>query len=218
MAVVSTKCSGLGASRITRQINGKPASHFHHAIRIADAIGLPLTHLVTIHLTSCPPEEASARFAKLRSNLFGKWISRPLNRGAVPACPPTFVWVIENESKILHAHWLLHIPAGRVKEFTRKLPVWVESVTGSAPYAGGIHIHLADTPEGAGKYMQKGIDPFWGKVYRINFSDQGPVHGKRSGYSRNIGPTAKKRLRDAGQYRKAQKWVPGRWSTESRPT
>lgn len=218
MAVVSTTCRGLGATRITRQINRKPASHFHHAIRIAEVIGLPLTHLVTIHLTGCPPEEASARFAKLRSNLFGKWISRPISRGAVPACSPTFVWVIENESGILHAHWLLHLPARRVKEFSEKLPGWVKSVTGSAPYAGGIHVRLADTPESAGKYMQKGIDPFWGKVYQIDFSDQGPVHGKRSGYSRNIGPTAKKRLRDTGQYRKAQKWVPRRWSAGSPPT
>ncbi len=206
MAAVSTKY-GVGASRVSHFINRKPASHLYHAVRIAAAIGLPLTHLVTINFDpmACTPEEVSSRFEKIRASRFGPWIRRAPRNTAAKGCPPTYVWVIENVSGIVHVHWLLHIPANRVSAFKTKLPKWVEAITAAPIASGDIDIKFADNPLGILQYMLKGIDPVWAKHYGTSHRRQGEVHGKRSGYSRNLGPTEKKRLREAGQYRKARR-------------
>lgn len=206
MAAVSTTY-GAGASRVSHYINRKPASHLYHAVRIAAAIGLPLTHFVTINFdhTACSPEEVSRRFETMRASRFGPWIRRAPRNAAAESCPPTYVWVIENAGGAVHVHWLLHIPANRVDAFKAKLPKWLEAITDASIASGAIDIRPSDNPLGVGQYMLKGIDPVWAKFYGASHRQQGKVHGKRSGYSRNLGPTEKKRLREAGQYRKARR-------------
>lgn len=204
MAVVSTKY-GVGSTRITRQINRKPASHIHHAIRIAEAIGRPLTHFVTINFshTRCPAELVSPSFERLRNDRFGPWIRRAPRRTPSAASPPTYVWVIENKDGIMNVHWLVHIPENRLAAFKTKLPKWLMNVTGAIIQDGAIDIRPITNFVGLSRYILKGTDPAWAAFYGAIHIDQGEVHGKRSGYSENTGPTAKQRLREAGQYRNA---------------
>ncbi|SDR59313.1 hypothetical protein SAMN05519103_06389 [Rhizobiales bacterium GAS113] len=48
--------------------------------------------------------------------------------------------------------------------------------------------------KGSGKYLLKGTNPVYAGWYGVNHVYQGIVHGKRSGFSRSLGPTVRKRL------------------------
>jgi hypothetical protein len=45
---------------------------------------------------------------------------------------------------------------------------------------------------GATRYMLKGINPAWGPHLEVKPVPQGEIVGKRSGFSRNLGPAARK--------------------------
>ncbi|MGO7323450.1 hypothetical protein GUK30_32805 [Rhizobium leguminosarum] len=162
-------------------------------------MGRGLNYFVTLNFlhTDCPPEEVSARFEKLRDNYFAPWLRRCGPPGRKEP-PPTFVWALENSGGCLNAHWLVHLPAGRIEDFKARLPCWLAKVAGEV-VEGAIHIRKALTPRGAIKYMIKGIDPFYAEVYRIRPSDQGEVVGNRSNFSRSLGPSVKKALQAAGR-------------------
>lgn len=100
---------------------------------MADTIGHPLTHHVTINfgLTGISAEDAVAAFRNVR-NRYIKWARRP-RRGS-HAFEPTFAYVFENvrdQSPIeaqdsahnVHAHWALHVPAARAHEFVQSCRV-----------------------------------------------------------------------------------------------
>lgn len=191
-----TTLSGPSRHRTTSYINRKPASNLGHAISSAVQQGLSLNYLVTISFrhTTCDPKEASARFARLRENYFGPWLRRPsrLDKGAT-TCPPTFVWVLEAEGGIA-AHWLVHLPPNRVADFTVKLPRWVRKAIGDLTCeASAIDIREAYNPQGCRGYLLKGIDPVFADFYKVRHVPQGAVIGKRSGFSRNLGPKARQR-------------------------
>ncbi|OWK25020.1 hypothetical protein AJ87_14755 [Rhizobium yanglingense] len=141
----------------------------------------------------------SDRFERLRDNHFGPWLRRCAPEGRKEA-PPTFVWSIENSGGCLHAHWLVYVPAGRIEDFKRRLPVWLEKVTGEVTdMDAALHVVKAHTPKGAIKYLMKGLDPFYASAYGINASDQGEVIGNRSNFSRSLGPSIKKALQAEGR-------------------
>lgn len=144
------------------------------------------------------------RFEKMRAARFGPWVRRPSRRSGAKPTAPTHVWVIEAAGGVIGVHWLVHIPRGRLDDFTARLPAWMEDITGGPIEAGAIDVRPAKNPRGAGRYMLKGTDPVWAAFYGANHQAQGAVTGKRSGYSRNLGPTAKARLRAAGKYRRAR--------------
>lgn len=199
--------------RLTRHIRRKPASNLHHAIRVADALRLPLNTFATINvsMTSCPDEEASFVFARLRNGYFSHWARRPtktmITSGSV-AFSPAFVWVIEAAGGVTAAHWLLHVPEGRREDFEIRLATWVKTVIGKAENERALEIKDAPHPKGLGRYMLKGMEEAFAPFYGITFKDQGIVHGRRSGYSLNLGPSAKRRLRNEGDYPEARKWKP----------
>jgi hypothetical protein len=208
MAYIETTQAAGRPTRLTSHINRKPASNVHHAARIADHIGLSLNRLVTLNfeLTECVGDDASRRFARLRTNYFGKWATRPPRGSHAPGTPPTFVWSLERGGGHLAAHWLVHVPPGRFREFEARLPSWLIAVAGELLSPRAIHVRPAPTPRSASKYLLKGIDPAYAAFYGINHVPQGIVAGRRSGMSRNLGPTVKRRLRENGEYRVA------RWS------
>jgi hypothetical protein len=182
-------------------INRKPAANAFHAVNVAEILGRPLNYLVTLNFahTACPPDQVSERFERLRDNHFGPWLRRSAPRGRTEA-PPTFVWSIENSGGCLHAHWLVYVPADRVEDFQRRLPIWLEKVTGQVfNIEAAIHAVKAHTPKGAIKYLMKGLDPFYAPAYGIRPVDQGEVIGNRSNFSRCLGPSIKKALQAAGQ-------------------
>src|SRR6185437_11525874 len=98
-----------------------------------DQIGLPLNRFVTINLdlTASGAKDASASFAKLRNNHFGKWIRRPHNERRAVAVAPTYVWVLERGGGQIAVHWLVHVPSARFAEFSECLPRWTTAVAGA---------------------------------------------------------------------------------------
>lgn len=192
--------------RTSSHINRKPAANIHHAVRIADHLGIPLNRWVTINfsLTESAGRDASFQFARLRKDYFGKWVTRPAVGSAFSPVPPTFVWAFEHGGGHLAVHWLVHVPPGRFTEFGLRLSSWVEVVAGKAVSPRTINVKPATTPRGACKYMLKGIDPAYASFYGIDHSPQGRVDGRRSGMSRNLGPAVKRRLQELGEYRVAR--------------
>ena len=141
---------------------------------------------------------------------FGRWIKRPPVSSIAKPAPPTFVWVIERPLGGQHVdcHWLLHVPAARQKDFERKLPAWLSSVAGDIiNETAAIHVQDAYAPRGAGKYMLKGMHPSWAAHYDIDFEPQAEIYCRRSGFTKNIGPTQKRRLIATGKHPKPQTWV-----------
>ncbi len=208
----------LGCSRLRRSdgINLKPAGNVYHAPRIAEAIGLPLNYLATINfgLTQLEPDDISGAFSRLRSNHFNKWAGRPPRAAKTLAVPPTFTWVLENEGNHVgvHAHWLVHIPDGRLADFKQRLPIWVTKVAGE--FDAGlrvIDVREADTPNRAARYLLKGGRHGVSAFYGARATPQGDVTGKRCGTSENLGRSAKVRLRAEGRYRQAYRrpFTPG---------
>jgi hypothetical protein len=164
--------SSLTRVRISAHINRKPASNMAHAVRVADALGLRLNQLVTFNFarTACPDHLVSRQFQKLRDNHFGKWLAR---KGKSQPRPPCFVWSIENSGGCLNVHWLVHIPEGRVHDFRSRLHTWLEAVSGEVACTTAIHVRHAPAPQGAVKYMSKGIDPLYAPFFRIRHVPQG---------------------------------------------
>jgi hypothetical protein len=192
-------------------INRRPASNFHHAIRIATAIKQPLNVFVSVNFshTTCPPQRAANAFQLLRRK-FGKWITRPSVKSKRASVPATFVWVLENPSTggNLHSHWLLHVPSNLHAELKKKLPLWLEKVVGSVTDTeAAIDVRRATTPRAAGRYMLKGMHPMMAAYFDIRHEDQGWIDGRRSGFTKNLGPVQKRRLRALDQYPKSRHWV-----------
>ncbi|TXN76614.1 hypothetical protein FV228_00225 [Methylobacterium sp. WL18] len=207
--------------RVSHFIRHKTAANIHHAVRIAEAQDLPLNTFVTVNFsrTACAPEEVSTTFAHLRNTRYSHWARRPTQRSGAAPYQPTHVWVIEAGGGVIAAHWLLHVPPSRRLVFEKKMSRWIEAVAGAA-FKNAVHVKNAHTPRGAGRYMLKGMDQAWAKFYGIDFSDQGEVHGRRCGYSLNLGPSMKKKLRAEGRYQAARSWrrFPSSPPPEARPS
>ena len=128
----------------------KPARYFESvslnrvqssAIELAEAIGLPLTHFVTINfsLTDIAPERAVEIFQLLRLRQFNKWARRPAINCDKPFIP-AYVHFFENERddhpflKIgpglphnVHVRWPEHIPGDRLEDFQHRLWEWLDT-------------------------------------------------------------------------------------------
>jgi hypothetical protein len=177
--------------RQTQHISRMPAVNIHHATRFAERRGTPLNAFVTINFTEVGIGAGASRvFRKLLSQRFAPWLRRSSdlrNRAA-----PTYVWTIENAASTLAAHWLVHLPDGSAKAFARKLRSWLEGLADTPLLARTVQVKRVYNVIGARRYILKGVDPAWADHLGIRPSDQGIVNGKRSGFSRNLGPAARK--------------------------
>jgi hypothetical protein len=196
--------------RYSEFIQRKPAGNLHHAVRLATAIGFPLNVLVTVnfHHVNCAADDVSGAFKRVRDR-FSKWVTRPPVGAKAHKASPTFVWVLENPNGHLNAHWQLHVPEQRQAEIRAKVVHWISTDAGKLLDACAVHIREPYNPRGFGRYMLKGIHPGIAPFYGINPLYQGWVRGKRSGFSRNVGPTQKHRLRASGAYPYARRWSAG---------
>jgi hypothetical protein len=196
MVDFETTPGGSRPPRKSAEIQRKPAAHLLNAINLATHKRRPLNQFVAINFekTDCPEVLVSRQFQKLRANYFAPWLRR---KGGASDGPPTFVWSIENTGAMA-AHWLVHIPKGRITDFRRQLPRWIEAVAGEIHCASVVKVIHAYAPPSAGRYMLKGINPIAADLYRIQVVPQGIVHGKRSGFSKCLGPTERRRLVAAG--------------------
>jgi hypothetical protein len=179
------------AERSSRHINPVPAVNIHHASRFAQRVGHPLNTMVTVNITELEAErQASRLFRKLLTQRFAPWLRRSPTLRARTA--PTYVWTLENTAATTAVHWLVHIPKGATRVFAAKLAAWFEGLSGKPPLSRTIQVKKVYNLIGARRYLLKGVNPAWASHLGVRPSDQGVVNGKRSGFSRNLGPAARK--------------------------
>lgn len=177
--------------RPTRHINRVPAVNIHHATRFAQRRDLPLNTFVTVNFSELDAgSTASKMLRKLLAQRFAPWLRRSVPIRSRPE--PTYVWTLENTSATVAAHLLVHIPKGVSKVFRAKLLDWLEGLSGVRPPPRAVQIKRVYNLVGARRYVLKGINPAWAAHLGVRPSDQGVINGKRSGFSRNLGPTARR--------------------------
>ncbi len=220
MVELATTFSGR-AARQSQHINYKPAHNVYHAVQIAEVLGYPLSTLVTINFarTDCPPGQESARWSRLRRLFFTPWISRPPRKLRRERDPNAYVWTLENHGGCVHLHWLVHVPPDRMSDFKTRLRGWMRRVEIAVECPNAVQIKLARNPHGFSYYMLKGTNPLYAAVLGVRAEPQGIIHGPRSGFSRNLGPTVKAELRRTGKYRQNQQrvWVHPKTSESGTP-
>lgn len=194
--------------RATRYIRRKPASNLYHAIRIAERLGHTFSHFVTINFTliECPDDEVSQAFRWLRAR-WADWMRRPSRRGQHQPCKPADAWTIEAKGGVLAAHWLIHLPEGRIEDCKARLDVWISQLAGGTFPDNTVRVDVIYSARGLGRYVLKAIDPVYAAKYGVQPEDQGVVIDKRSGFSQRLGPTVKKQMRDAGTYPRVRPWA-----------
>jgi hypothetical protein len=203
----------------SEHINRKAAARLHHAFRFLDvasgrSVGgeklascarsqnLDLNLFITINYGNTTLGD---RFDELRSRRFAPWLRRACARLGL-TIQPTYTWVRENAGGIPHAHWAVHVPRQLEEEFKDLLPRWVASLDQNTAGRKRRSISFAPAPEavvqvkpvkdtvGLRKYFLKGVGELTKRFFGIKqVSDQGMVFKRRSGYSRNLCPTALKR-------------------------
>lgn len=186
-----------GKNRITKHIGRKPAANVLNATNMAARLGHPLNWLATFNLgqLACPAGSESELFQRFLKH-FAR-VLRRCHRGK--ACVPYYVWTLENALTLgVHVHWLVHIPRGWESDFNRLVASWFCGVE-SGSTSGEIDVTSAYHPAGAARYILKGMSPADAGLYGIRHVSQGRVRGKRSGFSRSLGPAARKRLEADGR-------------------
>lgn len=193
MNSIRERLQNTGSNRATNFIRRYPAVNIHHATRYAERIGLPLNRFVTINfdLTECAPGRASHSFRKLLTQRFAPWLRR--SASIKEQVPPTYVWTIEAAGGQTALHWLVHLPQQIHGAFDHRLSDWMAALTGGSLEAGAIKIKPIHSIVGLKRYVLKGTEPVWAKHLGVRPVPQGVVIGKRSGFSRNLGPAARQR-------------------------
>ncbi|HUY03713.1 MAG TPA: hypothetical protein VMV33_10535 [Rhodocyclaceae bacterium] len=181
------------------------------AVAFAKLIDLPLVAHLTIHwaYTDVGDDPDGKLFAKVREGL-DKWAQR---HGFPLAC----IWARERisggQAEVEHSHLLFHLPVkyrtgkglhqveaaiyrlinkhGRREGNKRGHGYWADEV---------IKLVIHNNPDG--KYLIKGGDKNVWERFRVRREHrrlQGIIHGKRCGTTENIGPAARRRLRDPAE-------------------
>ena len=177
-----------GSKRESEHINYRPAVNLHHATRFSEAINLPLNEFATINYshTACSLDDASERFRKMIKERFARWLKRMAKRGRI--IPPTYVWTFENRGGETAVHWLIHIPEDLKNEFRRLLPRWIEETAGPDRTGTAIKCKPIFNLIGLRLYILKGVKKGDAASLGVTHVPQGKIIGKRSGFSRNLGP------------------------------
>jgi hypothetical protein len=194
-----------GRHRWNDMIRQIPSRNFHLGIRLARKIGLGLNVFITFNfaLTSVDvdPIRAGKAFAHLRA-AYCRWARRKGD-----AVPPTFVWVFENPSDCLHAHWVVHVPRERQRDFKANLSKWLKDAAGEVYSDKAIKVKPVKNDEGLKAYLLKGLHPSIAKVFGIRHVYQGRFWGRRIGHSKNLGPVQVRKWRDLGVFPAAKRWI-----------
>ena len=181
------------------------------AVAFSKLIDLPLVAHLTIHwaYTEVGDDADGKLFARVREGL-DKWAHR---NGFPLAC----IWARERmsggQAEVEHCHLLFHLPVkcrtgkglhqvkaaiyrlinkhGRREGNKRGHGYWADEV---------IKLVIHNNPDG--KYLIKGGDKNVWERFRVRREHrrlQGLIHGKRCGVTENIGPAARRRLRDPAE-------------------
>jgi hypothetical protein len=182
-----------GAFRRSRHINRYPAVNIHHARRFSERAGMPFNWMVTINfgLGGIGPEDASHILQKLLAQRFAPWLRRSAANDN--NLKPTYAWSLEAPYGSVSAHLLVHLPRSLAREFRERCKVWLEALAGTIVPLQAFDMRPVYNRIGATRYILKGIKPEWGNHLAINPISQGEIIGKRTGFSRNLGPAARER-------------------------
>jgi hypothetical protein len=201
--------------KTTSVISVAAGRSLHHACRYARPQGGWQSR------NGCPPSNVSApvalnlmvtiqwnltktgedHFAELRHQRFCRWLRTRCEQLGLSVAPH-YVYAREKN----HVHWLVHVPEQLVEEFKNLVPRWITSLEhkGKGPRKraenhepapnGTVHIEQVRNSVAARKYLLKGIDPDEAFRFGIKVVEpQGTVVGRRTGVSRTLGPTARKK-------------------------
>jgi hypothetical protein len=188
--------------RVSKRITMRQASNMMDAVAFARQIGAPLNAHATIHWagTKIGDDPGGRLFAKVREG-FDKWLMRQGIPGGLSA-----IWVRERRSggqaEVEHSHMLFHLP--HPYKTGRKYDQIVHALErlidrhGEANYLDGtLKLTFPDNPNGI--YLLKGGGrDVWRKhaVPSIWREPQGVIFGKRCGVTENLGPAARKQLKE----------------------
>ncbi len=182
-----------GACRRSRYINRHPAVNLHHARRYSEREGIPFNWAITINfgLAGVPPEAASHLLQRLLAQRFAPWLRR--SSANDNHLRPTYAWSLEAPYGVVSAHLMIHLPPKLVSAFRTRLIPWLGALSGSAVPSRAIDMRPVYNRIGFTRYILKGIAPAWAAHLAVDPVPQGEIIGKRTGFSRNLGPTARRR-------------------------
>ncbi len=204
------------AKRANEYISLHAARNLHHGSRVCEIIGADLSRwrqpkanistgialnvFVTINYSLS--ESGIDNFDKLRNERFCRWLrtrSEKIGRKIIPS----YKYVREG----LHVHWVVHIPDELYEEFCDLVPRWVTSLDDKAKLQrkssknhhqspkGCVDIQKVRSSLAVRRYMLKGINPEHAGRFGIrNPEPQGVVYGRRSGVSRSLCQSARKKM------------------------
>jgi hypothetical protein len=190
------------ADRVSDALTAKQVGNLLAAASHAEAIGLPLNRMISIHWESAGVPLVGMAMATGRfTDLLGKALAR---HGYVTA----WLWTHENGAgKGGHCHFLVHVPPHLVSVLAGLQKRWLKAITGkpyrarvilSKPIGGRLGLEASNPDlyaanlEAALSYVLKGANAE--AVRRFNLTrleSGGRVIGKRCGTSENIGATAR---------------------------
>jgi len=181
----------------------------YHSIKLSEDLGFPLNTQITISFKDIDvcSDSIGELFSKLRRERYCKWASRP-NKGKnkfTPAYAFTFenalgekeYNTIEDGNNNIHVNWLVHIPPDRMHEFRNIVWDWVSTVFGEPKSGKAIHIQeITFTPKKLMGYAMKGAPQKFLNFYGSGQTHipQGYIPWRRTGTSRNLGPTSRRRF------------------------
>jgi hypothetical protein len=199
----------------TQYIQRRGGRTLYHGVRLARSLGLEPNLFVTINFweTSLTIAEMGPAFLEMRRK-FVRWIQHPSRKFSGFSAAPTFLWVLENpeDRGHFHAHWLVYVPHARQHDFARKLDRWLKGVAPRRFTPEPIDIEQVPALLGLVKYMLKGQFPSIASYYGLNPDYQGWIPGtKRSGCSKNLGPTEHKKAWQAGKHKRPENWQQGKY-------
>jgi len=176
--------------RQTNHISRRQASNSRPAILLAERLGTPLNHLVTINFTKQGMEDGEAIVAaldRIRAR-YCRWAKAPGKRRGGKPYSGAMIWTLERT-----AHW-----GARFRiDMERK----IEKESGQALEIGALDVKPVHNVFGLRKYMLKGLNPAYCALYRIRHVPQGTINGKRFGYTQNLGPAECRRHGTKKPYR-----------------
>ncbi|MCZ4342883.1 hypothetical protein O4H52_14770 [Sphingomonadaceae bacterium G21617-S1] len=208
----SERSHGGARNRADRESQGLTAPQIINlvaAARHADAIGLPLNRMVTIHWQAAGlPLLAMAKATGRFTDMMAKALAR---NGARTA----WLWVHENgDGKGGHCHMLAHIPAGLVDLIGRRQREWLKRITGQPYRRGVIHskpiggrlgleegnsdLHAVNLQSALSYVLKGATEPAATLTNHNRLEPGGRIIGKRCGTSQNIGAKARANIEQKG--------------------
>jgi hypothetical protein len=177
----------------TTNIDYAPTENVLHAVRYANDNGRPLNLIATIDLAGLgfTNDNAGSVFRNVWCNVSRWWRyqrQKGQNIGSFDG-----VATHENPADKRNVHWLIHAPEEFRPLIETAIAKRLKKITKLDCLGDTLHFQKADTPGTFAKYMLKGINPAFAKLFYIEPSDQGVIIGRRVTVSRSLGRSARKR-------------------------